>query len=273
MTAESYYQWATQVASFPATCDDRTTQVISPGGNWLAISCGYSNNQTLEIVNKAGQRWLLDFKDYLPADVISNGGTPMGGLFPKHWTVDDQFLYFSSYIAFDGGGTCFYGFGTTGLFRINLETGIVTTVLPVLAELDGYLISFSPDGRMLAYGVTYSAGLVIVNLRTGEKNIINVEENSVGGFTWSPDSSQLAFSTCQADEDYLNVIRSTIRIFDIVSKITKTIMTVEENFLSIGITIENRYLEIENYDPVVNKFSLFHYDWATGELTQATSNP
>lgn len=112
---------------------------------------------------------MLKLVDFLPAEFVHDGTTGNGGLYPRHWTDDEKYLYFSSYIGWEGGGTCFYGFGDAGLYRINLNDGTIATVLPTSPSGYGYEITFAPGGRRLAY--TY-AHLVILDLKTGEESTL-----------------------------------------------------------------------------------------------------
>ena len=171
----------TQIASFPPTCDDANTYYIpiSPKGNWLAVSCGYKRDQTLQVYSKTGKKWVVQFKDYVSKEFIRDGQTPMGALYPVHWTNDEMYLYFRSAIGFSGGGTCFYGGFGQGLYRLNLENGAVSATLSPLIGPDQYLISFSPNGRWLAYNTGVPT---IFNLQTGEKIVLQEGKNRVGDF-------------------------------------------------------------------------------------------
>lgn len=82
MTAQAIELRKTQIANYPVICDDvhRNDMSLSPYGSWLAISCGYSHDQTLEIYRKTGRQWELQFKDYLAKEFVHDGATPMGGL-------------------------------------------------------------------------------------------------------------------------------------------------------------------------------------------------
>jgi WD40 repeat protein len=265
-------------AGFSITCDDfqQNNTSLSPSGNWLAISCGYSHDQTLEIASREGKKWVLQFKNFLPQESIQDGATPMGGLFPRQWTNDEKYLYFTSYIGFDGGGTCFYGYGDAGLFRINLNDGTISTILPAISSPEGYEITFSPGGRRLAYNADH---LVIVDLKTGDKFTIATGDDWIGGLTWSPDGSQLAYATCHAikvQTDYENdyqVGNSSIKIFTLDSHTLKTILEVEQAMLRIDRQNGNQVLDILKYDLQDNIIDYFLFDWSSGQLTAVTPTP
>jgi dipeptidyl aminopeptidase/acylaminoacyl peptidase len=270
LTEQAFELHATKIANFHPSCKDIGSNSISPNGDWLAVSCGYVENQALEIVSKEGKQWVLKFKDYLPETELAEGSTPMGSLYPILWTNDENYLYFSSYIAVDGGGPCFYGFGPSGVYRINLTTGSVTTTLQARPAFDGYLIAFSPDGSKIAYSTTH---LVVRDLKTGNDFVIKSGDNIIGNLTWSPDGSELAFASCEIASEDFTVKTSSIEIFSLNSHTTKTIMNVEKNFLSIESWSGRPILKIVNEDSHSNKTTYSFYDWFLGEFIQATSSP
>jgi hypothetical protein len=267
----------TQISGFSITCDESNINdtSLSPSGYWIAVSCGYTylDPQTLEINSKEGKQWVLHFKDFLADDFIKDGGSPMGGLYPAHWTSDEKYLYFTPYIAWDGGGTCFYGFGVQGLYRINLNTGSVSAILPSRTFV-GYDIAFSPGGDKLAY--TAEDPPTILDLRTGEKIIVDTGDRVFGNLTWSPDGSQLAYASCHAikiQDDNLEVDKSSIKIFSLKSHTSKTILEVKQNIIRIEQLIDNRFLEISNTNFLTNKADYFLFDWSSGQLSTATPTP
>jgi hypothetical protein len=267
--------YSTQIAGFPLSCKDFSNwnTSISPNGNWLAVSCGYKTSQTLEIVKATGGRWTLYFKDYLLDEFKTNGeSNAMGNLYPIHWTNDETYLYFASIIAFDGGGTCFYGFGVQGLYRINLVDEKVSMILP--STSGGYDIAFSPTGRRLAY--QGSGEPVILDLQTGEETIIKVGDNITGNFTWSPDGKELAYGTCQMYQDgngnYL-VKKSGIRIFSIQEKSSRTVLELEKNFLTIDGWSDDNVIKVENEDFQAGNFVSLYIDAPSGNLVAATPTP
>ena len=168
------------IASFLPSCRDLSDPFynsLSPRGNWLAVVCGY--DQTLTIYDDSGERWNLQFKDYVSEESIVDGQPPRGSLYPIHWANDEKYLFFRSVIGFSGGGTCFYGHAGQGLYRIDLETGAVSATLRPLIGHDGYILSFSPTGQWLAF----NAGIpTLLNLQTGEKVFLQEERIRLGIF-------------------------------------------------------------------------------------------
>lgn len=269
MTEQAYEQTSTQIASFPTSCDQFYFDdvLISPNGTWMAVQCGYKTNQTLEIDSKVGKQWVLNFKDFLPADDIRNGFSPMGGLYPKHWTGDDAFLYFTSYIAFDAGGTCVYGSNASGLYRINVNIGTVSTILSTKSPLDGYEVAFSPGGGKLAYLADRPA---ILDFRTGEKITIDPGEGVAGNLAWSPDGSELAFAVCIRSENFYSIKKSGIKIFSLKTRELRTIIEEGKSFLSIDKADENQQLKIARSDDQTGKTDYYYFDWPTGRLFKPT---
>jgi len=271
MTAQAFDVRATQIASFQVTCEDSEQRAgLSPSGNWLALSCGHAPNQTMKIVSQDGIQWILQFKDYLADDFSPDGSIPRGNLYPKHWTNDEKYLYFISYVAIDEGGTCFYsgGVGVQGLFRINLQTGAVSTTLALSSSPDdGYEIAFSPDGRMLAYAREQP---VILNMITGENIYIEVGDSFVGGLSWSPDSSELAYATCLQTQDGREIERSTVEIFSLETRVVKTILEVERVFLNIELRGENNLLRISSVDSDTHETSYLFFEWFSEKFTTPT---
>lgn len=270
MTKQAFEMRATQIAGFPAMCDDFGQQdtSLSPDGNWLAIHCGYKRNQILEIVSSEGKQWVLQFKDYLAEEYIIDGSTPMGGLYPAHWTPDEGYLYFTSYIAWDGGGTCVYSFGYEGLYRINLNSGAVSTTLSDGSF--GYEIAFSPSGRWLAYDAIET---VVLDLITGDKFIIEAGDKVVGDLTWSPDGSELAFATCRSSQDGFDIEKSTVEIYSLEMHTSRTILEAEKIFFEIMAWDGNNSLRIVSYDWQTGETSQQFFDWSLERLITPTLQP
>jgi hypothetical protein len=272
ITEQAYERTATQIAGFPATCDQFYFDdiLLSPNGTWMAIHCGYSHNQTLEVINQEGKQWIFHIQDFVAPNFIHDGEVGEGGLYPEHWTNDAEYLYFTSYIGFDGGGTCVYGFGVSGLFRLNVNTGAVSAVLKAKSSTQGYEIAFSPGGGKLAY---ISDTPAILDFRTGEKTIIDPGAAVAGDLVWSPDGSKLAFATCSPAEDFYTIKKSGIKIYSLETQELKTILEVEKNFLGIDKSEGNQKLKIVNSDIQTGKDDYFYYDWSSGRISTPSPTP
>jgi hypothetical protein len=270
LTAQAFDLHDTQVASFSPVCKIIIRASISQSGNWLAISCDDYLDESLEIINREGKRWKLQFADYLAAEYRIDG--TRGSLYPEFWTNDESFLYFSSQIGFSGGGTCLYTGGVHGLFRINLNTGEIATTLPVSSSWLGYKIAFSPDGHRLAY-ITGVYPLIILDMKTSEKYTVSIKEDSVGDLQWSPDGSKLAFATCQPAQKEYEISKSTIQIFSINSHTSITILEVVNEFLTITSSVGEQMFEIMDLNILENNYSYVLFDWSSGQLSTATPEP
>jgi Tol biopolymer transport system component len=222
-TEQAYNAQSTKVAEFPATCKLETGEnFISPDGNWMATECSaHKKGYNLEIVNKEGKHWTVQARNYGSGSLNS-----LSGLSPEHWSKDGEYLYFASYAGGSGGGyTCFYDFGADGLYRIRLNDGTVSPVLPA-----GNDFAFSPTRRRLAYGL---GNLIIRDLQTGAEASINTGDSVFGPFFWSPDGSELVYATCESDNnDALK--KSAVKIFSIRQDASRTILEVGNTHLTVA---------------------------------------
>lgn len=252
--------------NFPTICENSQYELFSPDQHRLVRVCTYDyqeNNQTLEIVTKSGQEWVLQSKDYFTKEFKDNSdeNKPYGeiGLLPVNWSTDGKYLYFGSKISIDADGPCFFGFGDNGLYRIDVESGEVTTILYPSPSLEGYHYAFSPDGRWLAYGKGQPN---ILDLKTGKNYPINKDGSSYG-FSWSPDSSKFAFV----------IDNSTLAIFSIGSKSLNTL--INEEGWCLNITPTDNQLRIEMYSEKDGGTSdkKYLYDWTSGIIIQSTPIP
>jgi len=169
------------MASFPHLCKDNySLGNFSPDGLWMAESCYRDNDKSpvLTISNKETQvLWKLVYRDYI--DVVYDGGMSV-----VHWSNDSKYAYFNSYISADGG-ECFVSgtiaeFGL-GLFRLDLQTGNTTTILPLKDNFGWYGFAFSPAGRRLVYGA-YARDFKVLDIKTGQLiNIVPANDFSEGG--------------------------------------------------------------------------------------------
>jgi Tol biopolymer transport system component len=214
---------ATQVAQFPVPCGNKNSKSVSPDGKWLATSCGYKSDQTLVVQNKDGTRWVLVFGDFVSPD--SPEGIS-GGLSPKFWSADGNYLYFSIGLGYSGGGDdCFPDtIGEYGLFRLNLRTGTWTTPIPSTDAFPGYDIKFSPTGRRYAADID---GVTIVDLKTGEVTQLDIP--NAMDLIWSPDGQYLAFSGAICGEE--RVESSSVYVWDALTDQTQLLYTTENILL------------------------------------------
>ena len=259
----------TKLAGFSGVCKNSWPlwyKNFSPNENWLATPCGSTWDQTLEIVNREGKRWVLYFKDYLPEEEVKDGGVPIGNLHPAHWSNDGQYLYFAPKIEYDGGGTCLYRFGMQGLYRLNLNDGRVSATLPIPSHYLGYHIAFSPTGRRLAFQ-EFDGPPAILDLYNGDITPIEEHDRSVGSLKWSPDGLELAYATCLiSKEDRDAIAKSAIKIYSVQEHTLRTILEMEHNLLSIEFWGKDNVLTIgKRYDQTFDE-SVLLFDLSSGQV-------
>ena len=252
---EHFAELATQATSFPSACKNPIRYTLSPSKNWLVLWCGEfsQEDRSFEISNKAGTKWVLQYPNY--------------DLEPVNWTNDEHYMYFTSYIGFDGGGTCFYGYEISGLYRLDLETGTVTVVLPWRPADEGYEVSFSPGGDMLAYNAGHPT---IIDMHTGEVNEFYKGDDQVGDMTWSPDGSRLIYSTsrCSLSSSGRIEMKSSIEIYSLASKTRMSILQIEEGVLRIRPQAGSTLLKLAS-DRGSNK-DVWYFDWTSESLVAPT---
>ncbi len=228
---------ATQIAQFPSACEDINSHAsnVSPDGKWFAASCGYETNQRLIVQNREGTKWVLEFNNFL------NPATPKeitGSLYPKFWSPEGEYLYFTSDLGYDGGGSmCFTRGGNYGLFRLNLKKGTSAILVPPAKTFPGYIIKFSPTGRHFAMN---DYGLTIADLRTGEGTPIDMP--GIVDFAWSPDGEQLAFSVASCGDFFVH--SSSIYVWNVLTHQTQKLVTTDEILLKPEAWIDNSILRI-----------------------------
>lgn len=258
-----------EMDAFPTSCEHSWTQLFSPDHTLLARSCLYDDqekNQTLEIVAKAGKKWNIHFNDYLTDEYITafneflGEGMPLTGqLVPLEWSKDGKFLYFGSTIYYIGAiGPNYFGREYNGLYRIDAETGSISTILPPSTTPKGYQCAFSPNGRWLAYGKDQP---FVLDIMTGQNFALEKEGFSYN-FSWSTDNSKIAFIF-----DY-----STIEVFSIEIKTNNKIQFEEHTELNIFPSEE--FLGVQILNSSSGEFDqFFQYDWSSKELKQITLTP
>jgi len=183
---------STQMAAFPAFPSgcNRNLFMISSNGEWIVADECYLPDPTLVIMNKSGKlHWEIHYDDYsyLP---------DFGYIYMQSWSNDNRYLYFST-AHIGSGGLCFIGNdrGGFGLFRLDVQTGVITTLLPLRSDFAQYTWSFSPTGRRFVYEQANNA-IGLWDLYTGDVNSIQLPNdiNQIGGFLWSEDGLLFAYT-------------------------------------------------------------------------------
>jgi hypothetical protein len=245
---------STMITEFPVVDCDLSSFYgeISPNEEWIAGSCGYKRDQTLVVQNKEGIKWILEFNDFLHPS-FSNAGMP-GSLIPFFWSAEETYLYFTTSLGWSGGGDlCFPGYGTNGLFRLNLKTGSWVTLISPPQYFPEDEIKFSPTGRRYAIDLN---GITINDLQTGE--VIQISASGVIKFNWSPDGTNLAYSVASCNEEGF-VASSSVYIWNALINQSRLIFTTEEILLSPSFWDDNSILRIEGEKLVEHNYQYTIY--------------
>lgn len=205
----------TQASFFPRICSDNySPNRYSPNGLWLEELCYSSDDKDLilTIANKKTQvLWKLLYKNYIPQLDFS----PDGGMAVAHWTNDGRYAYFFSSLGGDGNYCFVKGWDSgAGLFRLDLENGTVSPVLPPNTTYWWYSFSFSPTDKRLVYGVQ-GKDFYILDMAEREpfmfRKLSEFEEG--GGVVWAEDGLQFVYSTVINDYEN-NKYETSVRLVD-----------------------------------------------------------
>jgi WD40 repeat protein len=265
-TAEAFRQQtreaeATKVAEFPAPCDEDIASeiMISPDDQWLAAGCADKRDLRMAVVNQDGKKWELKFKDFIHPNSLQNGETPLGSLYPKVWSSDGVYLYFSPALGYSGGGDqCFPRFDEDyGLFRLNVRNGSWVTLIPPTDLFPGHGIEFAPTGRRYAVDMN---GVTITDLNTGKVVMLDVPA-TVEGLSWSPDGTRLAYTVAGCGDDQL-VKFSSVYIWDASANQTQELFSVDGVLLTPEEWLDNSTLTVwgEQYSGLDTIYTIYEYD-------------
>jgi hypothetical protein len=256
---------ATKVAQFPPVdCgNNENLSSLSPDEKWVFTVCGMKPNKISIIHNANGVTWILESKKFRPgAEGI------WGRLTQKFWDTEGGYFYFSIDISGDAGGDeCFTGYGVFGLFRLNLKTGEVTTLVSPSEYVE---ITFSQTGRRYA---TDMNGVTITDLKTGD--VVKLDAENVMDLSWSPDGTKLAFSTTKCNNDGF-LVSSSMYVWNATAKETYTLLTVDKISLHPDSWLNNNVLRINGEDFTSNKYHLTIYKYDVANmllLSSGTATP
>ncbi len=266
----------TVVAQYPRICKNINsygTPSYSPEKLWMDEFCFSEADESpiLTLSNKDTQvLWKLVYRDFIEHMESGNG------LGVVHWSPDQKYAYFASFPTRDYRG-CYIGrnsqyFGE-GLFRLDLQTGAVTTILPLQDNFSSYDFSFSPTGRRLIYK-TYPLDLTILDIKTGESvSVKSADKNqSGGGYLWSSDGLTLVYSTVIYSEIF-EPIAYSLRLVDAQSGSERILLESPENCFTAKSWSDNNLLTIESYDKDYNQ-TLVEYDLNSNKIISgATVTP
>ncbi len=265
----------TVVAQYPRICKNTNSYMppsYSPEKLWMEEFCfsEADDSPILTLSNKKTQvLWKMVYRDF--AENMDGNGLGV-----VHWSPDQKYAYFASFPTIDGG-ECYVGknsqyFGK-GLFRLDLQTGVVTTILPLQDNFRSYDFSFSPTGRRLIYR-TYPSGLIILDIKTGESvSVKSADKNqSGGGYLWSSDGLTLVYSTEIYSETF-ELIAYSLRLVDAQSGSERILLESPNNCFAARSWSDNNILTIESYDKNYDQ-TLVEYDLNLNKIvSEATATP
>lgn len=258
-------QELTKEASFTNPCQELSHPYISASGKWAVYKCGQLTTQRFVFVNNEDKKWTINYSDYFAESELDNDYGEFGELNYFYWANDDSGLYFETHIGFDGGGICYYGFYSRGLYRLNLSDGTITPVITASKLGSVFYYSFSPDMTKIAYSTDK---VILLDLITGKETFVSevsTKDTSISSVIWSPDGTQFAYTTCEFNEETVKPYKSTLELYSISSKNVKNINEVFGKEISIYESLEDNYLTICASE-CNNSFN-----WLTGSLQEIPS--
>ena len=131
-----------------------------------------------------------DSIEYLPLAEQRNYG--LGYITPGivGWSPSGRYLYFTERPHPDG---CAVFADASGLWRLDVQDGAIESLLDSSSSA-----RLSPDALQVAYTLSGSSELTLLDLRSGDRRRVELEMNpqsdAAGGIVWSPDSQSLALT-------------------------------------------------------------------------------
>ncbi len=251
----------TKIAGFPSVCRERQPYpILSPNGEWLAELCHSENDRDLVMALSNSETqilWKLLYRDYIP----TMDQVPDGGMSVVRWSRDERYAYFNSFMN-ASGGECFDNGSVAdsgwGLFRLDLKTGKITTLLPPGNTYSWwYRFSFSPTDRRLVYGAR-GTDLKIFDVQTGHiVSVVHVSDfHDGGGYIWSADGLQFVYSTVTTVAQGER-FRYSVRLVDAQTGSEQILLESLGDCLAVMSWAENNHLIVEkNYNAALIEFSL-----------------
>jgi len=227
----------------------------------------YCSSGTIEIVHVDETKK----REVSPDILISSGAEYFGGV--NHWSNDGAYAYIGFNPHTDGYWEPFHQ-GIV-LYRLNLETGQISEVLPLVrSNWRFYSFAFSPNDRRLAYIVTDKSPVILIirDMQTGDEQSFEFDPkyNTGGGFVWSPDGQKLIFSVTQFDTNTYEYIATSIILWDKdKSGLTELIKDQQSRLQAIEWVDETKIiLKSESLDPEGSKTQNYEFDLIANKLSE-----
>jgi hypothetical protein len=177
---------------------------------------------------------------------------------PVQWSADGRFFYFANVPVPDGCSTFVNG---GDLWRLDLETGLVTEVAPYI----GLVMTLSPDETQLAVNASFGRGFLIRDLESGVEQAVELPQPAdswqMGGLQWSPDGRTLLLiqvvNPCGPDAE-----TAVVRV-DLEDLSATTILEPDERGFTLGSWVANNEVRLLDKDGHIWYLQVF-----SGEIIQ-----
>lgn len=268
----------TAFAQFPHVCKNGYYYPgwVSPDGLWLQEEC-YSEEDKDVILTLSNRETKVSWKLVVSDYASRREGEPLsGGITVIHWSDDGKYVYFNSHSGGDGGECFVNGFDSgLGLFRFDLQTGNITTIISAKGDLRWYGFSLSPKDKWLLYGA-HSRNLQILDITTGQSISVahDMDFSQSGGYVWSSDALKFVYSTVTYTADYMEIEGFSLRLVDAQTGSERILLQSKTSCYLAREWRENGVLLIEYDDENYNR-TLMEYDLNSNTIIDipATPNP